>query len=98
LAEARPVPSVLQPPEVAMYRLPFSRPRVLLLLAVAALGWILAATAGQPEPQPAKQPEPDKAAIAKKEKILNTMFKEELAKSKTDPRAARDLAEFLLRE
>jgi WD40 repeat protein len=78
---------------------PWLRPRrFLTLLALVAFVLLLASTAspGQPETQPVRQPPPDKAAIEKKEKILNKTFKDELAKAKTDSQAARDLADYLL--
>src|SRR5262249_29874055 len=82
-----------------MYRLPFSPPRgVLTLLVLATLGTlVVSAQQGENAQLPVRQPAPDKDAVAK-EKILNKMFKEELAKAKTDPQAARELSELLLRE
>src|SRR2546430_14978582 len=94
-------PSVPQPLEVPMHRVSFSRPRgLLMLLASATLGWLLSISSARPgeNAQPTRQPEPDKGAVAKKEKLLHKMFKEELAKAKTDAQAARELADLLLRE
>jgi WD40 repeat protein len=75
--------------------------RLLTTLALAVLGLIvvIGPTLSQQETrQGGQQPLPDKAVLAKKEKTLTTMFKEELTKAKTDAQAGRDLADLLLRE
>src|SRR5262249_39837491 len=84
-----------------MKRQPFHGPRRLLaLVSFLALALVVAAPAagtGQGE-KVDRQPQPDKAALDKSEKILNRMFKDDLAKAKADAAAARDRAEVVLRE
>jgi WD40 repeat protein len=84
-----------------MPRLLFRLPRrPLFLTALVVLGasvFVAPGSLGQ-QGTLGQQPEPDKTVLAKKEKTLTTMFKEELAKAKTDPQASRDLADLLLRE
>jgi WD40 repeat protein len=82
-----------------MKRLPFHHPRQLLVFLALTLAVLLLVSSSTPgQGGKGKQPEPDKAAVAKAEKILNKMFKDELAKAKTDAAVARELAEVLLRE
>jgi WD40 repeat protein len=71
---------------------------VLGIMMLVCPGWSQQQEQQETQPPAARQPEPGKAVLAKKEKTLTTMFKEELAKAKTDQQAGRDLADLLLRE
>jgi hypothetical protein len=90
---------MLSNPEVPMKCLPLGHPRrfLALLPLLAGFALLLLAPAGQSQDEIKKQPEPDKELQAKKQGILNKMFKEELSK-KAEPGVARQLAETLLSE
>ncbi len=72
---------------------------VLLALTSLPLAMVaLAPGASSSQPDTPKLPQPDNTAVARAEKTLSKMFKDDLAKAKTDQAAARDLANTLLRE
>jgi WD domain, G-beta repeat len=71
-------------------------PAIFMVLTFALFLLVPASRSVQPDKD--KLAEPDAAALAKAQKTLNKMFKDDLAKAKTEPAAARELADVLLRE
>jgi WD40 repeat protein len=85
---------------IPMKRLSLRMPRLLAtVIPLVLLTVILAGTSARPAQQDQfKFNPPDSNALAKANKTLGKMFKEDLATAKNDPAAARALAETLLRE